>query len=286
MERTEATVSLCIICHDRPDELLAALESSAREPWHEVLVLDMASDPPLSQIPGVKIVRSTTNLGPAAGRNRLADLATGDLLVYLDDDVVLTTPVVDQIRHLFGASPLLALVAFRVERSGAKIESREYPFRGSVRNAGLPRRCTYFVAAGYASRRSAVIEAAGYDEALFIYSEELELSFNLLSRGWTLWYEPAVVVEHRPSERGRSGSISAYTIRNRVLIVRRYLPWFLQPVHLSVWCVLTVLQAARAGAISAWLRGLRDGWQLPVRPRRLSWLLLVQIHRLGGRILY
>ncbi len=286
MEQTEATVSLCIICHDRPDELLVTLESSAREPWHEILVLDMASDPPLSRMRGVKVIRSGTNIGPAAGRNRLADLATGDLLVYLDDDVLLQTPVVDKVRDLFRTSPLMALVAFRVERSGGRIESAEYPFRGPVKDAQLPRQCTYFVASGYACRRNAVAAAAGYEEGLFIYSEELELSFNLLSRGWTLWYEPSIVVEHRPSGLGRSGSVPAYTIRNRVLIVRRYLPWVLNPVHLSAWCVLTAIQAVRAGALSEWAAGLRDGWRLPVRRRTLPWWLLVRIHRLGGRVLY
>lgn len=280
------SVSLCVICHDRPDELASTVHSVRTEPWHEILVLDMASDPPLAEIRGATVFRSETNIGPAAGRNRLAQRATGELLVFLDDDVLLRTPAVKTVQNLFGAHQRLAIVAFKVHRGAAGILSREYPFRGRVVNQDRARPCAYFVSAGYACRKAAVDAPGGYDERLFIYCEELELSFGVLSRGWKLWYEPSIEVEHRPSTRGRSAVIPANTIRNRFMIVRRYLPGIVQPLHLGVWIALTLLQAARSNAVGTWLSSLMAGLRVPVSRRRLSWRLLMRIHRLGGRVLY
>lgn len=280
------TVSLCVICHDRPGELIATLESASTEAWHEILVLDMASEPPLGPIRGATVFRSATNIGPAAGRNRLAERASGELLVFLDDDVVLRTPVLGRVRELFATNPRLTIVAFKVHREGGVIESKEYPFRGAVANEDNARPCAYFVSAGYACRKMSVEAVGGYEEAMFIYCEELELSFSVLAKGGTLWYEPSIAVEHRPSANGRSAVIPANTVRNRILIVRRYLPPVVQPVHLTVWFVITAVQAKRAKAMRAWASSFIAGWRLPVSRRVIPWRQLIRIHRMGGRVFY
>lgn len=282
------TVALAIICHDRPLELMDALASAAGDAWEEVVVLDMASEPPLTPIPGVIVLRSDANVGVTSGRNRLLKAITADVIFFLDDDAVLTAPAVEQLCLRFDGDEKLAVVACRVRRRDGASVSSEYPFRGPAVDDPAPRPCAYFVGCAYAARRSAVSSAGGYDESFFYSTEEVDLSLKLLARGWRLMYDPGLTIEHHPSPRGRSVAprVPALLLRNRVVVARRHLPLPAAVVHLSVWGGRTFLTAARAGGLHAWLRAWGDGMRAPVDRQPLSWRGAVRIHRLGGRVLW
>ena len=284
------TVSLCILCHDRPTELAEALRSADAQSWDEVVVLDMASDPPIEPHAGVRWLRSDSNVGVTAGRNRLAQEATGDVLVFLDDDAVFLTAPVERLRTAFATDETLGAVAFRVRRAGGLHASLEHPFRGAGPEPAraTPSECTYFVGCGYAMRREAHLGAGGYDDRFFYSTEEVDLSFRLLRDGWRLRYDPGVEVEHRPSHRGRDGSFSVpgWRLRNRLLLVRAHLPVPVALVHGLVWTARTGLEALRQRSFPTWWRLGREGMSLPVERRPLPWRSLVRIHRQGGRVLY
>ena len=284
------SVGLCVICHERPEELRDALASAAGEGFDEVVVLDMASAPPLEPVPGTTWLRSDLNLGVPAGRNLLVEVAASEYLVFLDDDAVLRSPVVEPLRRRFSADAALAVVAFRVERAGGPRASLEYPFRGKARDDGAARPCTYFVGCGYAARRRALVDVGGYDESLFYSTEEVELGFRLMRSGWHLLYDPAIAIEHRPSVRGRSVAprVPALRLRNRLILVRRYLPAPLAAFHAAAWGARTLVEAGALGApgLMAWLRACREGLGQPVDRRPLRWRTLLEIHRLGGRVLW
>lgn len=287
----EPTISLCLLCHDRPVELTEALASAASERWHEVIVLDMASRPPVPAMPGFVWLRSEENVGVTRGRNQLVEAATGDVLVFLDDDAVFLSSVVSPITTLFSAEATLGAVAFRVRRPAGGEDSLEHPFRGSGRSHDRDRaqECTYFVGCGYAIRREAHIAAGGYDDRFFYSTEEVELSFRLLRDGWLLRYDPTIEVEHRPSPkgRGRTGTaVPGWRLRNRLLMVRAHLPAAVAIPHAAVWTLRTGAEAARARSLRLWWRLAREGVSLPVERRPLGWRSVVRIHRLGGRVLY
>ncbi len=280
-------MSLCIICHQRPDELDDALASAAGQGFDEVVVLDMASDPPLDPRPGVIWLRSDENLGVTAGRNRLLAVSRADVLVFLDDDAVLLSEVRDRLCRWF-VDDRLALVALGVRRKGGFVHSTEYPFRGKPSGSQQPRPCTYFVGAGYAARRSALVQVGGQDEGFFYSTEEVELGFRLIARGWHLVYDPSLRIEHRPSERGRSVAprIPALRLRNRLIMLRRHLPAPVAVVHAMVWGARTFGEARAAGSIRPWLGAWWDGLQTPVERAPLPWATVVDVHRLGGRVLW
>lgn len=282
------TVALAIICHDRPAELRDALASAAGNGWEEIVVLDMASEPPLAPIPGITLLRSDDNVGVTAGRNRLLEAMTADVIVFLDDDAVITAPAVEPLRRRFESDDKLAVVAFRVRRKDGTTASSEYPFRGRAVDDPAPRPCAYFVGCGYAARRSAVSSTGGYDESFFYSTEEVDLSFRLLARGWSLLYDPGLTIEHRPSPHGRSVAprIPALLLRNRVIVARRHLPLAAAVVHLAAWGSRTWLAAVRSGGIQQWLGAWKEGLRAPVDRRPLTWSDAVRIHRLGGRVLW
>ena len=282
------SVALGIICHDRPAELDDALASAASEAFDEIVVLDMASDPPLAPIPGATLVRSDENVGVTAGRNRLLELTTSDVVLFLDDDAVLTSSAVEPLRRRFSDDDRLGVVAFAVRRADGSMAPSEYPFRGPPVDPARPRPCAYFVGCAYAARRSAVTEVGGYDEGFFYSTEEIDLSLRLLAAGWHLFYDPELTIEHRPSVRGRSVAprVPALRLRNRIILARRHLPAPAAAVHLGAWGARTLREAIASKGVRAWLSGWAEGFGTPVHRQRLPWPQVVEIHRLGGRVFW
>ena len=69
-----------------------------------------------------------------------------------------------------------------------------------------------------------LLEQVGpWDESFLLYSEETEYLLRAADHGWTTWYEPAAVVEHKGGESGTRPSLAALMTVNRVkLFKERY----------------------------------------------------------------
>jgi GT2 family glycosyltransferase len=106
--------------------------------------------------------------------------------------------------------------------------------------------------------------------------------------GWEFLYVPDVVVEHAPSARGRHPTRSYWprTMRNRAIIVRKYLPWWVAWMHVLIWGAMTGIRAAQTGGGWLWPVETMEGLRLPVQRRRLSWHDLRRLHRMGGRVFW
>ncbi len=282
---TSPTLALAILCHCRPRELADALTSAVG--FDEVIVADMASDPPLQPVMGIHWLRSDENLGVTGGRNLLAARANADVLVFLDDDAVFRTPdAADRIRDLMKGPDAPQVVAFRIVRADGMTVSAEHPFRGSVRDVDHARPCAYFLGGAVAVERAAFLDAGGFDERFRYSTEEIDLAYTIMRQGGTVRYEPSIVVEHRPSDRGRGFNphVPALRLQNRLLMVRKHLPWAVGVVHAGAWAARTFREAVRAHGIGPWLRAWNMGLRLPVERRPLTFSALRRIHRDGGRV--
>jgi GT2 family glycosyltransferase len=67
----------------------------------------------------------------------------------------------------------------------------------------------------------ALSQLGPWDESFLLYSEETEFIFRAADHGWTLWYEPAAVVEHIGGESGTHPGLAALVIVNKVALFRR-----------------------------------------------------------------
>jgi GT2 family glycosyltransferase len=126
-----------------------------------------------------------------------------------------------------------------------------------------------FVGAGHAIRRSALARTKGYDEALFFYWEELDLSYQLIEAGYRIVYDPSVIVRHKSSpearlwwERGRF----YYRARNRIYLTHKH---FRRPI-LTVGVAMGYMALAlRNRTLDQWAAGVtgalsmirRAGWR-------------------------
>ena len=116
-----------------------------------------------------------------------------------------------------------------------------------------------------AYRREAWTQAGGFDPALFMYMEDVDLAWRLQLLGWKAIYVPEARVYHQLSATGGGTLASYYTGRNTIWVIARNWPWELLKRH---WRKIVRAQLRIAGdAQRAWrgqaararLRGLLAG---------------------------
>ncbi len=274
-------VSVLVLTMNRSQELMKCLQSL--EPLdrrlYEVVVVDNGSTddtPDLVQgeFPWVRFHRLHANVGATGGRHVAFTLARGEYCVVLDDDAEFRdVGQLEKAVRRMEEDERLGVIAFNIVNA----------YSGEVDVKAIPRRdkrllegwspCTYFCAAGALIRRRAYEAAGGLWEALFIYAEELDLSYRILDAGYHMLFTTEIEVLHRETPCARpSGRYLRFATRNRIWIGWRNLPW---PGALSMslaWMAKNGWVALRCGEVGAYLSGVREAivrWRKPWLVRKV-----------------
>ncbi|QUQ68412.1 glycosyl transferase family protein [Kutzneria sp. CA-103260] len=67
----------------------------------------------------------------------------------------------------------------------------------------------------------ALLQTGPWDESFLLYSEETEFALRAADLGWSLWYEPAAVVEHIGGDSDTNPMLAALLAVNKVRLFRR-----------------------------------------------------------------
>ena len=67
----------------------------------------------------------------------------------------------------------------------------------------------------------ALTEVGPWDESFLLYSEETEYALRAAERGWSLWYDPAAMVEHIGGDAKINPMLAALLAVNKVRLFRR-----------------------------------------------------------------
>jgi GT2 family glycosyltransferase len=214
--------------------------------------------------PAARLVRMGRNVGFAAGCNRGAEEARGDLLVLLNPDAVPQPGWGDAIRRPWregrGWAAWQALVA---NGDGTEINSAGNPvhFTGIVWAGGHGRPLAEAPAAGEVICLSGAClaiplatwrELGGFPERFFLYHEDVDLSLRLRLRGDTLGIEPAAVVAH-DYEFGAGEHKWRWLERNRLAFLVRDYPGALL-ILLAPALLATELALLAVSASGGWGR--------------------------------
>ncbi|MEQ1727497.1 MAG: glycosyltransferase [Vicinamibacterales bacterium] len=201
----------------------------------EVLVVDDASDPPFRLAAAhprcVQVLRSEVQSGFGATCNLGAQAATGEVLVFLNND---TLPQANWLEPLLGtlAEPRVGAVGAQlVYPDGTLQEAGGRIFRdGTGWNVGkgadaqdplfqVRRDVDYCSAAALATRRSLFLECGGFDQRYApAYYEDTDYCFALRERGLRVVYQPLSIVEHvegGTAGRDESRGVKHFQERNR-----------------------------------------------------------------------
>jgi GT2 family glycosyltransferase len=274
-------VTIVVLTHDRKVELLRTLQRlHGLQPKPSIIVVDNASTDGTTeavhvQLPNVEVIALPRNAG-GAGRNVGIEAARTPYVALCDDDTWWAEGSLANAVRRLDASPRLAVVCGRIlvgeqQRLDDVCEQMtRTPLGLGDDDLGYP--ILGFLAGGVMVRRSAILEAGGFTERLFIGGEEELLSLDLAAHGWQLLYAPDVVVHHHPSAVRDPTSRQRIIVRNSVwTALLRY------PLHLLV--VRGRRELARA-------HGAHLGWQVFAETARAAPWLLANRRRLPPHVVH
>lgn len=194
--------------------------------------------------PSVKLFKQEKNLGFAGGNNigLKAALASGAEAVFLlNQDAELHLGTLDELARYLTLYPKVGAVQPAIILPDGKVNSlgNSFHYLGLAEAWGLGlsmpeaiARVTwlkegeppYVSGAAVLLRSSALNQVGFFNDELFMYHEDLELSFRMRFYGWSLAVEPAAYVTHY-YEPSRSLKQFYYMERNRFIVWLLYFKW-------------------------------------------------------------
>ncbi len=192
------------------------LSDSLSQYTPDVLVVDNASEKPvtsqlpneLASMPGLRVIRLEENQA-AAARNIGAEHARGDWIMMLDDDSAPTSGLFNSV---------LSSLPPDVYALGGEILLPNQ----SHEQGGLPE---VVIGCGCLYRRTAFLEAGGYDPAFEYYVEEYDLCARLIRQGGRVVHTRSLGFEHRKVQQNRDfRSILRRLVRNNSWVIDRHCP--------------------------------------------------------------
>jgi len=195
--RSEGLPSLSVVipAYNEEDYLLSCLESIGRQDYpggYEVIVVDNASTDNTARIArdwGAKVVYESKR-SPACARQKGAEVATGELIAFIDADTQAPAHWLSTIVSRFVREPETVVIsgpyAYGDAGRANKIASyagnffsiiTDHLFRKVLNKGGALWGCNFAV------RRSAFWKVGGFDTSIRFYGEEYELSLRLKKAG-------------------------------------------------------------------------------------------------------
>jgi GT2 family glycosyltransferase len=259
-------------------ECLQDLQKETVDIPSEVFVVDNNSadgsaDMVATEFATVNLIRSSANLGFAAANNRAFPLCKGKYVVLLNSDAFLRPTALQRSIDHMESRPTAGL-------GGAKLIGRDGSWQPSARMfpsllneffslSGLSQRFpksrlfgrqdrtwadqgeptqTDWVPGAFAIIRRDVLEQVKYfDEAFFLYHEEVDLCRRIKQAGYEIWYWPDIVVVHLGGESSKTvrslsmsesgAQLTLWRMRSELIYYRKHLgysAWFVKMLE-ELW---------------------------------------------------
>ena len=243
----------------------------------EVIVVDDASTDGSGAVAarmGARVLTLAANAGPAAARNHGARHARGDILFFVDADVVVAPGTLERVATVLATRPEVAAVFGSYDANpaaGGLVSRYKNLLHHFVHQQGAAEGATFW--AGCGAIRRAVFEAMrGFDQERFRHPsiEDIELGYRLRRAGHRILLDRALQGTH----------LKRWTLRELLWtdVVRRAVPW--SRLILEGRGLVDDLNLRRDQRLSAALVGLA-ALCLALAPLR-PWLLTVSAGALLG----
>lgn len=257
---------------------LDALSGSSVE--FELIVVDDASTDPAATLvmrrAGAGYVRLEKNGGPGVARNAGARVAHGEIVVFIDSDVVVTRTTIEELARVFADEPGVdaCFGSYDEHPEATSVVSTYRNLLHHYVHQSGPRDASTFWAGCGAIRRHVFLDIGGYDERFGRPSiEDIELGMRLCAAGKTIRLAPWIQVKHL--KRWRLVEMV------RVDVLCRAIPWThlvrerpgtggdLNLARSQKWCVVFAFLALAGVPLSIAAGVLGCGWWWLVAPLAL-----------------
>lgn len=234
----ETRTSVIIVTHNHREYLNKCLNSIPSN--LEIIVVDNVSTDGTPHIieekyPHIKLIKSNKNLGYGRGVNLGVKNSSGDYLVVLNPDTIVQDNSIDELVKPLIKNEKIITIPKIMLYNGSRINTcgNVEHFTGLTFTRGLGKNKNYYnkeeclgglSGACFALKRDIYQKIGGFDEDIFLYMEDAELSWKINSLGFKIQYIPDSVVYHDykldvPAEK------IYHLEKGRYIILRKYFTW-------------------------------------------------------------
>lgn len=238
MNSRHATIDIVVLSWNRSDSTIATLKNllEQEEVSADIWIVDQGSDPDdlnnlksfIADFDQIHIIENRKNVGVPAGRNQGMRLGNNEFIVCIDNDAIFESKkALAQIEQRFRREIDIAVLGFKINLFPTRnldYSSWVYP-KPLLNSQDKEFLATRYCGAGHAIRRTCLEKTEYYDEALFFYWEELDLSYQLINLGYKILYFPDVVILHKINPENRvtwAGKRYYYLVRNSIYLNWKY----------------------------------------------------------------
>ncbi len=197
-------VSVIIPAYNTSRELadcLTALRRSTVSPVEVIVVDDASTDDTaaVAESAGAHTIRLGVNAGPAGARNRGAAVARGDVLMFVDADVVVAEESIARAVATLEQEPDVVAVFGSYDtrpRAPGLVSQFRNLLHHFVHQQGAPEAMTFWAGCG-AVRRAAFDAVGGFDERpLRHFIEDIDLGYRLRQAGFRIRLDREMLCTH------------------------------------------------------------------------------------------
>lgn len=226
MRRDAIHISIVVPVYNNPEDLRECLSALLAEmsSGAEIIVVDDASSDDTHSVAdevGVHTLRLAKNSGPAAARNFGARHARGDILFFVDADVVVAPHAIARVTKFFADHPDVAAVFGSYDafpRATGIVSRYRNLLHHYVHQNGSTEATTFWAGCG-AIRRRIFDSVGGFDERRYPKPsiEDIELGYRLRRAGYRIFLDKGLQGKH----------LKRWTLRSVVLtdVRNRAVPW-------------------------------------------------------------
>lgn len=240
-------ISIIILTHNKlavTRRCLPRLLQSADAGWELIVVDNGSTDGTTAWLRGfqgeaeraglrMRVLANAANAGCSTARNQGIAAATGDRIVFVDNDVtVRSRNWLGRLSRLLDVDPAIGMVGpklvypvapYRIQFAGGAVSRTgrvQFLGRGAAiddSRFNVRREVQYLISACCMTRRSVLEQAGGFDEAFNpVQFEDTDLCYRIREKGYRILFEPAVEMYHYES----STTAGTAALPNTALVVR------------------------------------------------------------------
>lgn len=223
-----------IAAYDRPEitlKTISVLKSCVPPPAEILVHLDNNADFELPE--GVRILKSTSNIGPGGGRDRMIREARHEWIASFDDDSFpVSLDYFSRLAESVEKHPEAGVIASVVRHRNPRHDAPSFE---------TDREVASFIGCGCTYRKSAYLQTSGYVPLPIAYGmEEVDLALQLHEREIPIFECPGLEIFHDTGlDHHHSSGITAGSIMNQALLA-----WLRYPASSLPYGVLQWLNKA------------------------------------------
>lgn len=258
MENPAAKISFVVLVYNRKDVIEQNLDRLLEISWpnKEIVVVDNCSidgsreliKGKYASLPGVKYIESAVNGGVCPGRNQGFRNASGDYVIYLDDDAVAPLDICKKTVEIFESNPAVGCLAFHVRNMPEGAFANNCPANAMLAN---------YHGAGHAFKKEALGKAGLLDEMFFFGGEELDHTIAMRQAGFETRFTPEVVIDHFVKKRDSrifANRAANWMASMNFVYIKRF-PWrYALPLMFRQWLSMSFASLKRS-AVSPMFKG-------------------------------